>query len=516
MATSTTSPALTLAGATGPGGRLLRGIERAGNALPHPFFLFLILAGVVAVGSTVAAALGAETTMPSTGETVAVKGILTAEGAAYVVTSTIENFVTFPPLGLIVTVMLGIGVAERLGLLKAAMRGAVLAAPRWSVTFVVVVVSLMGNLASDSAMVILPPLAAAAFLAAGRHPLAGFAASYAAVVAGFSANVIPAGTDVLLSGITTSAAQIVDPEATVSPLANYYFMATSTLVLAVVITVTCQRYVEPRLSPYQGDAATGDESSPLTREERRGVRVAAVAVLAYLVLLAVALLVPGSPLQGEGGAILRSPFMTGLPVFLLLLFLVGGIAYGLAAGTLTRAVQVPEHMVSAVRDLVPFIVVIFAAAQAIAWFTWSQLGLLIATAGAEVMDSAGLGGVGGLVAFSVVAIVPALLLASGSALWTLLAPIFVPMFMLSGVDPAYVQAAFRITDSATNPLVPMNPMLPVVLGLMQRWEPRGGLGTLFSLVIPFTVVIWVVWLLLFVAWGLLGLPVGPGHSLMLP
>ena len=507
---------MTLADAKGVGGRILRGIERAGNKLPHPFFLFLILAGVVAVASTIAALLGAETTDPATGDPVAVKGILTGEGVAYAVTNAITNFVTFPPLGLIVTVMLGIGVAERLGLLQSAMRGAVLSAPKWAVTFVVVLVSLMGNLASDSAMVILPPLAAAAFLAAGRHPLAGFAASYAAVVAGFSANVIPAGTDVLLSGITTSAAQIVDPEALISPVANYYFMAVSTLLLAVAITLVCQRYVEPRLTPYLGDGSTGDESAPLTTEQRRGLKVAAIAVAVYLALLVTALLIPGSPLRGEGGAILSSPFMTGLPIFLLLLFLIAGIAYGKAAGTLERAREIPEHMTAAIRDLVPFIVVIFAAAQAIAWFTWSQLGLLIATAGAEGMEATGLGGIGGLVLFSIFTILPALLLTSGSALWTLLAPIFVPMFMLAGVDPAYVQAAFRITDSTTNPLVPMNPMLPVVLGLMQRWAPKGGLGTLFSLVIPFTLVIGVVWLLQFVAWGLLGLPVGPGHSLMLP
>ncbi|MFC7432102.1 MULTISPECIES: AbgT family transporter [unclassified Agrococcus] len=512
MATDTTTT-LTLADAKGVGGRILRGIERVGNRLPHPFYLFLIIAGLVAVASGIAALLGAETVDPATGDTVPIRSILSGEGAVYALTTAIENFVTFPPLGLIITVMLGIGVAERLGLLKAAMRGAVLAAPGWAVTFVVVLVSLMGNLASDSAMVILPPLAAAAFLAAGRHPLAGFAASYAAVVAGFSANVVPAGTDVLLSGITTSAAQIVDPEASVSPIANYFFMATSTLILAVVITVVCQRYVEPRLTPYAGGDADADASKPLEPVERRGLRVAAIATVVYLALVATVVLVPGSPLQGEGGQILRSPFMTALPIFILFLFLVAGVAFGLGARTLTKATDVPEHMAAAVKDLVPFIVVIFTAAQAIAWFNWSQLGLLIATSGAEAMEATGLGGVGGLVLFSLFCTLPALLLASGSALWTLLAPIFVPMFMLAGIDPAYVQAAFRITDSATNPLVPMNPMLPVVLGLLQRWEPKAGLGTLFSLVIPFTLVIWGVWLLQFVVWGLLGLPVGPGHGL---
>ncbi|GAA3657041.1 AbgT family transporter [Microbacterium marinilacus] len=505
---------LTLADARGVSGRILQGIERVGNRLPHPFYLFLILAGLVALASAVAAGLGATTLDPATGEPAPVQSVLSPEGLVYAVTSAIENFVSFPPFGLIITVMLGIGVAERVGLLGAFMRGAVLSAPRWSVTFVVVFVSLMGNLASDSAMVILPPLAAAAFLAAGRHPLAGFITSYAAVVAGFSANVVPAGTDVLMSGITTSAAQIVDPDAEVSVLANYFFFATSTVILAVVITFVCQRFLEPRLGPYTGPRDDADVQR-IDAAQRRGLLVAGIAIAAYIALVALAVLWPGSALQGEGGQILRSPFMSSIPVFILLFFLVGGVSYGIAARTLTRWGQVPQMMTETVKELVPFVVVIFTAAQAIAWFSWSRLGLLLATSGADLMEQTGLGGIWGLMLFSLFVFLPALLLASGSALWTLLAPIFVPMFMLNGVDPAYVQAAFRITDSASNPLVPMNPMLPVVLGLMQKWAPKGGLGTLFSLVMPFTFVIWAVWLLQLLVWGLLGLPIGPGHGLMI-
>jgi aminobenzoyl-glutamate transport protein len=508
------APELTLADARGVTGRMLRGIERVGNRLPHPFYLFLILAGLVAVASAIAASLGATTLDPLTDEVVPVRNLLSAEGLVYALTSAIDNFVAFPPLGLIITVMLGIGVAERLGLLSAFMRGAVLAAPKSLVTVIVVVVSLMGNLASDSAAVIIPPLAAAAFLAAGRHPLAGFIASYAAVVAGFSANFIIAGTDVLMSGITTSAAQIVDPSAEVTPLANWFFMAASTVILTIAITVTCQYYVEPRLGPWKG-VADPDDTKPLERLERRGLIAAGISLVVVVGLIATAALLPGSPLQGEGGQLLRSPFMDGLPIFLLLMFLTVGVAYGLAARTLTGWAQVPEMMIASVKDLVPFIVVIFTAAQAIAWFGWSKLGLLVATSGADALGTSGLDGVGGLLLFSLFVIVPALLLASGSALWTLLAPIFVPMFMLNGVDPAAVQAAFRLADSATNTLVPMNPMLPVILGLMQRWAPKGGLGTLFSLVLPFTVVILVVWLLQLAVWGLVGLPFGPGHGLML-
>ncbi|GLJ61405.1 p-aminobenzoyl-glutamate transporter [Microbacterium barkeri] len=512
--TSETDPVMTLADARGLGGRVLRAIERVGNRLPHPLYLFLIVAGLVAAASAVAAAFGVTTTDPATGDEVAVQSILSVDGLGYVVGSAIENFVLFPPFGLVITVMLGIGVAERLGMLQAFMRAAVLSAPRWAVTFVVVVVSLMGNLASDSASLILPPLAAAAFLTAGRHPLAGFVASFSAVAAGFSANLVPAGTDVLLSGITTSAAQIVDPDAHVSVLSNWYFMSASTIVLAVVITIVCQVYVEPRLGTYSGVSDPSD-LEPMTSAQRKGLVAAALAGALTIALFATALLWPGSPLRGEGGAILRSPFMSNLPLFLMLFFLATAVSYGVTAGTLKSANDIPRMMVDSVRELAPFIVVMFAAAQAIAWFDWTNLGIVLATVGADGMAAAGIEGIWGLVLLSLFVIVPALLLSSGSALWTLLAPIFVPMFMLGGVDPAYVQAAFRITDSATNPLSPFYPMMPVVLGLMQRYAPKAGFGTLFSLILPFTVAVWITWTLLFIAWGLLGLPVGPSHSLML-
>ncbi|MFH5821009.1 AbgT family transporter [Georgenia sp. AZ-5] len=493
--------------------RLLSAVERWGNRLPHPFFLFLYIAVAIIALSAVARFAGWSAVSPSTGESVQVRSLLSGEGAEFMVTSAIDNFVGFPPLGLIVTVMLGIGVAQRSGLLERAMRSAVMAAPPGLVTFAVVLVSMMGNLASDSAMVILPPLAAAAFMAAGRHPIAGFVASYSAVAAGFSANLLPAGTDVLLAGITTEATSIVQDMA-ISPVANWYFMGASTLVLAVVITFACQRFVEPRLGPYTGtalaDAATLEPASP---SERRALLATCLALVLFAVVVAAAVLYPASPLRGEGGAILRSPFMSSLPVCILLGFLLAGVTYGKAAGTITHKSDVPAMMAESVKELAPFLVVIFSAAQAIAYFDWTQLGLLVATEGAAIMEATNLDGIWGLALFAVFVFVPALLMVSGSGLWTLLAPIFVPMFMINSIDPAYVQAAFRISDSATNPLVPMNPMLPVVLGFMQQYDRKAGLGTLFSLVLPFTVTIWLVWMALFVLWGLLGLPVGPGHGL---
>lgn len=517
MSQDVSTPASVFEGSGSRATRLLGAIEKWGNRLPHPFYLFLILGLLIAVVSAGVAMMGAAAVNPQTGEDVPVRSLISGEGLVYVLTSAIENFVAFPPLGLIITVMLGIGVAERTGLLKVAMRSAVLSAPGWAITFVVVLISLMGNLASDSAIVVLPPLAALAFMAAGRHPLAGFVVSYVSVIAGFSANVIPAGTDVLMAGISTSAAQIVDAEHVVSPVSNWYFMSVSTVVLAIAITLTCRYLVEPRLGEYTGTADT--EAGPVTAAEKRGLRSTGLAVLLYLIVVVVAVAIPTSPLRGDNGDILQSPFMSSVPVFILFLFLVAGVTFGFTARTLTSTREIPGMMSDAVKELVPFIVVIFAAAQAIAWFGWTNLGLLLAGGGAQLLEATGLNGIAGLLLFSVLVAIPALILASGSALWTLLAPIAIPMFMLAGIDPAYTQAAFRITDSATNPLVPLSPMLPVILGLMQKYTPKGtqsGLGTLFSLVFPFTMITWGVWLLLLLTWGMFGLPVGPGHELTLP
>ena len=495
-------------------GRTLLFIEKVGNRLPHPFYLFLIVALIIVVASAISAAAGATAIDPQSGDRVPVRSLLSGEGIAYMVTSAIPNFVAFPPLGLILTVMLGIGLAERLGLMEALMRRSVASAPPRFMTFVIVVVCLLSNLASDSALLILPPLAAAAFLAAGRHPLAGFATAYTAVAAGFSANVVIAGTDVLMSGISTQAARIVDPDLHVSPLSNWFFMSASTLVLAVVITVVCHKIVEPRLGAYQGPVEA-TATSEINADQRRGLRAAGVTALVVIALIAVAVAIPGSPLRGEHGSLLRSPFLEGLPLFILIFFVAAGVAYGRAAGTLKSWGEVPTIMAGSVKELAPFIVVIFAAAQAIAYFNWSGIGLVIATGGAELLQTLHLDGIWGLLIFSILVAIPALVIGSGSALWALIAPIAIPMFAVTGIDPAYVQAGFRLTDSATNPLVPMNPMLPVMLGMMQKYQPRAGLGTFFSLVLPFTFAVWGSWLLLFVIWGLLGLPVGPGHGLML-
>ncbi|MDT0378193.1 AbgT family transporter [Streptomyces sp. DSM 42041] len=498
--------------------RMLGGIERVGNKLPHPFILFVHLALLVIVASGVTSLFDVTVENPESGETEPVRSLLTGDGLVYMLTSALDNFVQFPPLGLVVVMMLGIGLAQQVGLIESAVKRVILAAPPRLVTAAVVLTGICGNLASDAAFIVIPPLAALVFRAVGRHPLAGLAAGFTAAGAGFSANFFVAGTDVLLSGISTEAAGIVDSGAEVSPVANWYFMVASVVVLTLIGVFVTEKIVEPRLGTYRAedeedDDAAALERSQVTPEQRRGLRNALLASGAYLLLVVACVVPSSSPLRGEGGSLVESPLLDGIVPLLFLLFVVGAVAYGVTVNALRSSGDVPRYMAEAAKNLGGFLVLIFAAAQAIAYFEWSRLGLWVAVNGAELMESLDVSGVGGLVGFSLITLVLSLLIASGSGLWAIEAPIFVPMFMLQDVNPAYVQLAYRIADSSTNCIVPLSPYVAIMLGFIQQYDRRAGLGTLFALVLPYTVAFYLGWMLLFVAWLLLGIPIGPGEAL---
>ena len=492
--------------------RFLDRVERAGNRLPHPFMIFVYLAFFVVVISWVVSLFGVTVEEPASGDTVAVESLISADGIRYMLTSAVVNFVEFPPLGTVITIILGIGLAQRVGLIEASMRKAITNAPRSLVTWAVVLTGVLGNLASDAAFIIIPPLAALAFLGVGRHPLAGLAAGFASAGAGFSANFLITSTDALLSGISTDVVGSVAENVVVTPLSNWFFMAASVPVLMVVGVVVTERVVEPRLGSYDGD---GEEEAmeELSPRENRGLRNALIAAAAFVVLLFLAVLPQGSPLRDESGSLIPSPLLDGVVVLILLFFLVVALAYGITVGAIEGASDVPRLMGEAVREMAGFIVLIFAAAQALAWFEYSNLSTLIAVNGAAFLDGLGLDGILALVGFILVTTVLAFIIVSGSALWALLAPVFVPLFFLLDFNPAYVQAAFRIADSSTNVLTPLNPYVPLVLGFMQAYDRRAGFGTLFSLMLPYTVSFLVIWTAFFLVWTLLGIPVGPGETL---
>lgn len=491
--------------------RFLDGVERVGNKLPHPFMLFIYLALVVILLSWIASLFGASVQEPGSGEEVAVQNMLSDDGVAFIFTSMVTNFVEFPPLGLVITILLGIGLAQQVGLIGALMRKIVVSAPRSLVTYAVVFAGIIGSWASDAATIIIPPLAGIVFLSMGRHPLAGIAVGFAGVSAGFNANLLIAGTDVLLSGISTDAAQSVNENINVTPLDNLYFINASVFFLMIVGAVVTERIVEPRLGQYQGDVQE-QELEEVTAQENRGLRNALIAALIFTAVLVLAVIPSGSPLRGEDGAILESPLINGIVPILLFFFIAVAIAYGITLGQITTAADVPNHMAESAKGMAGLIVLFFAASQFIAYFQYSNLATWLAVTGANFLERINLTGLPLVLAFIGVVAVLNLFVVSGSAQWALMAPIFVPLFLFLDYNPAYIQLAFRIADSSTNIITPMNVFVPMVLGFMQQYDEEAGFGTLFALMLPYTIFFLVSWTLLFIVWSLLGLPIGPGVS----
>jgi aminobenzoyl-glutamate transport protein len=504
--------------------RALDRVERVGNKLPDPVTLFALLAlGVVAV-SWLASVLGVSAVHPGTGETVTVVNLLSGEGIRRIFTEAVDNFTAFPPLGLVIVVIIGIGVAEHSGLISAALRRLLEVVPDTLLTATLVFAGIMSNIAVDAGYVVVVPLGAVLFAAAGRHPLAGLAAAFAGVSAGFSANLLITSLDPLLSGLSQEGAQLVDPDYVVQPTANYYFMLASTGVLTFLGAWVTTRFVEPRLGDW--DPSRGDDVEDAMKveevsgRERRGLRAAAVATVGVVVVMALLVLPadavlrdPVAVAQGLPWYVQIAPFLNAIVTLLMLGFLLVGVAYGVAAGTIKNDRDVARMSAEGVEVLGSYIVLAFAAAQFVAWFGWSNLGLIVAIEGAGLLQDIGFTGLPMILAFVVVAAMINLFIGSASAKWAVMAPVFVPMLMLTGYSPEMVQAAYRVGDSTTNIITPLMPYFPVIIAFAQRWDRKSGLGTLISAMLPYSVVFLMGWLVMFAIWVVLGLPLGPGAPL---
>ena len=497
--------------------RLLLGVlgfvERLGNKLPHPFWLFVVMAVIVVALSALLSAVGVSAVSPVDGETVRVRSLLSAGGAQVVFGDAVANFATFPPLAVILVVMLGVSVAEAAGLLSAMLRGGVTRVPARWLTFALALTGITGSVASDAAFVVLIPLGGLLFGAAGRSPVLGIVVAFGSVASGYNASLLITPTDALLAALTTEAAGLVDPGYVVTALDNYFFSAASAVVLAGLITLVTELVLAKSVGGAdEGTADTRDElgSLVLTDTERRGLRHTGLALLAAVAVLAAVLAPPASPLRGPSGGVLDSPLVTGIAYVLGILFLVLGIVYGRTTGALPHLRDVPDAMANGVRDMAPVVVLFFAASQFLAYFDWTGIGEVAAIRGAEVLDSAGVHPVLlflGMIAFSTVL---NLLITSGSAQWALIAPVFVPLFMFLDVPPETTQAVYRISDSASNVVSPMSPYFAMVLGLLQRYRKDAGIGTLIALTLPICLTVLVGWTLLFLGWWALDLPLGPG------
>lgn len=505
---------------------LLAWIERSGNRLPDPVFIFFWLILAVIAMSVIAALFGLAAPHPTAvdeqGEPMMVEAVslLSAGNIQRLWVEMPATFTHFHPLGYVLVVMLGAGVAERSGLFATAMRAAVRGAPKYLLTPAVAFVAMMGNLAADAAYVVLIPLAGVLYYAAGRHPVAGIAASFAGVSGGFSANLVPGQLDALLFGITEAAVETVDPGWTVNIAGNWYFIAVMLVVFLPIIWYVTDRIVEPRLRPLTSDS--GGEAAELmqhkdealTAEERQGLARAGWAALGVVLLWLAFTLGPGTPLLDQTATpeARLSPLYRSLVAGFLVLFLASGWAYGASTGSIKSHRDVVQMMSAAMGELSYYLVLAFAAAHFVAMFNWSNLGLIFAIKGAAAIQAVDLPLAAVLMLVVVFTAAINIFVGSASAKWALLAPVLVPMLMLLGVSPEMTTAAYRVGDGATNIITPLMPYFPLILAFCQRWQKDFGLGSLAATMLPYSLWLLVSGLLLTMAWVLFAGPLGPGAA----
>lgn len=494
-------------------GGILGTIERVGNALPHPFILFLYLVVALIVLAAVLAALGVSAVNPTTGEVVKVQSLLTRDGMVWILGSLVSNFSGFAALGIVLVMQMAIGVTEASGLLTTAIRRAVLGVPTWALTATVLFIGINGSIASEASIIFIPPLAAAAFYAAGKHPLAGLIAGYAATNAGFTANLMITATDALLYGVTQEAAQMIDPSYTTTPANNWYFMIASCFVLTIVGTLVNDHIIEPRLGKFTGGEV--DEARDATDLEKKGLRNAGIFSVVFIALILIGLIPSNGVLRGDDGSIINGPFITGLVPFLLAYFVLVGVVYGFTVGTFKKAEDIPRVMSESLTSLTGYIVLVFVIAQFIAIFNYTNLAMVIAVNAASFLSDIGLTGVPLILAILLVTTFVNFFMTSGTAKWYIFAPIFVPMFMMLGLTPEFAQVVYRIADSCTNPITPIYPYLPMVIGMAAKYDKKFGMGNVISMMIPYSFGFLIVWTIFVILWMFLGLPLGPGASVFL-
>ncbi len=495
--------------------RFLELVERVGNALPHPATLFALFAAGVVVLSWVAAQFNLSVTHPGTGELIKPVNLLTVEGLHRIISEMVKNFTNFAPLGVVLVAMLGIGVAENSGLIGTVLRLLVISAPRRLITFVVVFSGVLSNAASEVGYVLLVPLGAIIFLAVGRHPIAGLAAAFAGVSGGYSANLVLGTVDPLLAGLSQEAAQIIDPNYLVNPASNWYFMIVSTFLIAATGTWVTEKIVIPRLGEYRGSQKP-EELRPLTSEEKRGLKYALVASAILVAAILIGLIPENGFLRNPtDGSILHSPFIKGIVSFIFIGGATAGIAYGIGAGTIRNDTDVMKGMGKAMERLGLYLVLCFFAAQFVAYFKWTNLGLIFAVEGAEILRASGLGAIPLMIVFVLFSALSNMFMGSASAKWAILAPVFIPMFMLLGFAPELIQVAYRIGDSVTNIISPMMSYFALIIAFMEQYDEKAGLGTLIATMLPYSIVFLLSWIVLLAIWIILGLPLGPGAQLFL-
>jgi aminobenzoyl-glutamate transport protein len=528
--------------------RILNGIETAGNKMPNPAILFLALCVIVILlsqvlywadvkatyqvvepppvvteeihlaGSTEVSDVGPTEPQPASSyrlktETTKVKGLLTGEGVRYLFTSFVNNFRNFSAVAIMLVVMIGVGLAEAAGLIGALIRKLVGVSSASSLTFIIVLLGIISSVASDAGYLVLIPLGAAAFLSVGRHPLAGIAAAFAGVAAGFGVNFLITPLDGVLTEITNDTSGAGNPNIDIA--ANLYFGIGSTIFVAIVLTFISAKLIEPRLGTYDASDASeevGEEVVVAPEDEARGLRYALWGTLGIIAVITLLTVIPGAPLRDpETDAIIGdSPFMDSLIVIIMLIFYVAGYCYGRGARTIKGSSDVIETITRSWASLASLLFLFLLIAQFIAYFNFSQMAQVAAVKLGDVLENANIGAVWLLIGVIIVTMIVDLIIPAAIAKWALLAPIFIPLFIRLGVAPQTVLAAYRVGDSPVNVITPLMAYFPLIVVFVQRYQKSSGIGTVVSLMLPYVFILAILWTAFFVAWYLIGIPLGPG------
>lgn len=500
--------------------RFLNMVEVAGNRLPDPATLFILLALLVLILSSVFGSMGVSAVHPGTQKVIKVVDLLSVDGFRMMWSKAVTNFSGFAPLGMVLVCVIGAGVAEKSGFLAAFMQKVLGSAAPALVTFAIIFVGINGNVAGDAAFVVLPPVAGVIFLSMGRHPLLGVFCGYASVAAGFCANIMLGMSDSLAYGFTEAAAHMIDPKYVGSPAINYYFLVASCVVLSLVGTLVTEKFMAPRyagsdLSNYELD----EETLRLTPEKSKAVIMAVAATVAALLLL-LYLSMGDKPILGdpETGSIMsgKSPFMSGIILTVTLVLFVPGAVYGFASGKYKNDKDLFGDVSQAFKDISSYILLCFFCAQFTSYFAWSNLGAVLAIKGAGLLKELSFTGVPLIIGLVIVSCIVNIFIGSASAKWAILAPVMVPMMMILGYDPAVTQVAYRIGDSITNPLSPLFYYFPLILGFVRRYEKDTGMGTVIANMLPYSLAFTVAWIILLTVWIIFDIPLGPGGGIYLP
>lgn len=498
--------------------RVLGVIERGCNKLPSPFTMFVELFILVAILSGICSFFHVKVINPSDGAEVAVRNFLSMDGLNWFLENMTLNFSGFASLGLVMSMTLGISLCEQVGLVDSVLKKCMSNVSKKMIPYVIAFIGTCGNIASDTCLVVIPPLAAIAFLGVGRNPVAGLMCGWLAANCGFSANLMVAGTDSLLAGITNTSIQILlgtDTNFQVDSACNWYFMFVSTFLVTAIIGWCTNHLLEPRVGEYKGNANT-DLKKPLTEIENRGLKNAGIALLLYVMLIVIGIV--AGPLRNPvTGSIIGSPFLKGLIPIILLMFIICGCSYGFTVGYLKNEKDVTRCFTNAMASMGSFVAFCFAAGQFTSLFNWTNIGTVLAISGADFLKNIHFTGPVLFAAIMILVVIVNLFMGSASAKWTIFGPVFVPMLMMLGYHPAWTQLLYRIGDSPSNAISPLSPYLFMCLAVVnEKYDSEMKLGSFLAPCIPTIIVVQIVWILFALIWFALGIPLGPGAPLTMP